>query len=267
MRERYDYCPNAMVIFQKGMKQETNIHIGTSGWSYKHWANIFYPPEVKPANYLSYYAQHFAVTELNASFYRLPLKSTVEKWLNTVPENFLFCPKMSRYLSHLKKLHDPEEPLRRFFDIFEPVKHRLGPVLVQLPAGVQFDQNVVEHFYELIREQYPEYRFAMEVRHESWFTEASLGMMRKHRITLVIAQSEKFPYHEELTAKDVFVRFHGPEQLYSSSYSESVLQDYARKLVEWKKEGHNIWAFFNNDIHGHALKNATMLQQYVDEFS
>lgn len=257
----------AAVLNVRKMQYETNIHIGTSGWSYKHWANIFYPPEVKPGDYLSFYATHFRVSELNSSFYRLPLKSTVKKWIDTVPEGFLFCPKMSRYLSHLKKLHDPEEPLQRFFQIFEPFKTHLGPILIQLPAAVRFDEEVVTHLYELLSQEYSDYRFAMEVRHESWFSEESIRLMRRHKITLVIAQSDRYPYYEELTAKDVFIRFHGPRQLYSSSYPEQMIRDYAEKLVEWKNKGHNIWAFFNNDVNGHALRNAAMLQSCVNELS
>ncbi|MCE6987820.1 DUF72 domain-containing protein [Dyadobacter sp. CY323] len=243
------------------------IHIGTSGWSYKHWRDIFYPAEVKPADYLSYYADRFKVSELNTSFYRLPLKSTVTKWITMVPEGFLFCPKMSRYLSHLKKLHDPEEPLQRFFDIFDPIEKHLGPILVQLPASLRFNPEIIEHLYQVFSEKYASYRFAMEVRHDSWFSEESLSLMKKHKVTLVFAQSERFPYLEEVTAKDIFFRFHGPTDLYSSSYPDSALEEYARKFFDWSNEGHTIWAFFNNDVNGHAFRNAAKLQEYIDKLA
>lgn len=247
------------------MKAADRIHIGTSGWSYKHWKGIFYPTEMKPADYITFYAAHFAVSELNGSFYKLPTQKTVQKWVTMVPENFLFCPKMSRYLSHMKKLHDPEEPLQRFFSIFEPIKKHLGPVLVQLPDNVKFNEAVVRPFYELLQTDYASYRFAMEVREESWFSEESLSLMKKHKITLVFAQSEKFPYYEEITAKDIFVRFHGPGSLYSSSYSDEILKEYALKFGEWVKQGHTVWAFFNNDVGGHALHNGAKLKQFVAE--
>ncbi|TLV03264.1 DUF72 domain-containing protein [Dyadobacter luticola] len=244
-----------------------HIHIGTSGWSYKHWAGIFYPEDVKPADYLSFYAKRFSVSELNTSFYRLPLKSTVKKWVSMVPKGFLFCPKMSRYLSHMKKLNDPEEPLERFFKIFEPIKNHLGPILIQLPPGVQFHHDVVSHFYGVVHEHYSEYRFAMEVRHPSWFGEESIDLMKKNKITLVFAQSDRFPYHEEITAKDIFFRFHGPKDLYSSSYPDSALKEYAQKFCDWSNEGHNVWAFFNNDVNGHAFRNAAKLQEYIDQLA
>lgn len=249
------------------MKPADRIHIGTSGWSYKHWREIFYPAEMKPADYITFYADHFSVSELNGSFYKLPTQKTVQKWVTMVPEGFLFCPKMSRYLSHMKKLHDPEEPLQRFFNIFEPIKEHLGPVLVQLPDNVKFNEEVVRPFYELLQSDYAEYRFAMEVRDESWFSNESLSLMRKHKVTLVFAQSEQFPYYEEITAKDIFVRFHGPGSLYSSSYPDETLKEYALKFGAWVRQGHHVWAFFNNDVGGHALHNGAKLKQYVAELT
>src|SRR5690606_2834109 len=127
-----------------------NIHIGTSGWSYKDWKGKFYPEKLKPTDYLSYYAQHYKVTEINSSFYHLPLASTIHKWVNNVSDDFLFCPKISRYLSHMKKLHDPEEPLDRFFEIFNSMKDKMGPVLIQLPTSVMFNATTVEIFYDTL---------------------------------------------------------------------------------------------------------------------
>ena len=240
-----------------------NIHIGTSGWSYKDWKGKFYPEKLKPTDYLSYYAQHYKVTEINSSFYHLPLASTIHKWVNNVSDDFLFCPKISRYLSHMKKLHDPEEPLERFFEIFNPMKDKMGPVLIQLPASVMFNATTVGIFYDTLMAKYPEYEFAMEVRHESWYSEESLDLMKRYNIAFVIAQSEQFPYKEFITAKNIYVRFHGPKALYASSYSDEALKEYADKFLVWKKEGHHIWAFFNNDINGHALNNTTTLLNFL----
>lgn len=247
------------------MELKANIHIGTSGWSYKHWKGIFYPPDVRSAEYLSFYAHHFSVSEINNSFYRLPLKSTVEKWIASVPDDFIFCPKMSRYLSHLKKLHDPEEPLERFFEIFGEFENRLGPILIQLPVNAGFHAETVTEVYELMLDRYAGFRFAMEVRHPSWFSEESIALMKKYKISLVFAQSDRFPYHEEITARDIYIRFHGPQSLYSSSYSDEVLEEYAAKFLDWAGQGHEIWAFFNNDVGGHALHNAEKLRQLVGQ--
>lgn len=259
---RYDYCFSTHHNKLK-MKVEQNIYIGTSGWSYKHWKQLFYPADVKPAEYLTFYARHFHVSEINNSFYKLPTRETVAKWMDAVPQDFMFCPKMSRYLSHLKKLHDPQEPLERFFGIFAESRERLGPILIQLPANSRFHAGVATQFYEETG-RYHGYRFALEVRHPSWFSEESIALMKQYGISLVFSQAAEFPYHEEITARDIYLRFHGPHSLYSSSYPDEVLDDYAEKFAAWADNGHRIWAFFNNDVGGHALRNARKLQELVD---
>jgi uncharacterized protein YecE (DUF72 family) len=243
---------------------EINIHIGTSGWSYKHWKEIFYPPKMKPADYLSFYAQHFSIAEINASFYRLPTIETVMNWKEVVPKGFAFCPKMSRYLTHMKKLNDPEESLERFFEVFAPMRSVMGPVLIQLPHMVSFNYNVAETLFRLLKKKYHQYSFVLEPRHQQWFEEPALTLMAGYDIGLVISQSgEHFPYSEMITAKNIYIRFHGPAELYASSYSDGMLQDFAQKFRQWTAEGHHVWAFFNNDIHGHAFRDAARLKAIV----
>lgn len=191
-----------------------NIHIGTSGWSYKHWKNIFYPPKLKPTEWIRFYSDHFNTTEINGSFYKLPTKETVIEWTKKAPKDFLFCPKMSRFLTHMKKLNEPEEPLERFFGIFEPMKKMMGPVLLQLPAILKFNYDKADHLYCLMKAKYKKYDFVMEIRHDSWLQEESLTLMTKYDVGLVISQSgEQFPYSEMITAKNIYIRFHGPHQL------------------------------------------------------
>ena len=242
------------------------IHIGTSGWSYKHWKNIFYPPKLKPAEWIHFYSDHFKTTEINGSFYKLPSEETIVEWTKKVTDDFLFCPKMSRFLTHMKKLNEPEEPLERFFGIFEPIKKMMGPVLLQLPEILKFNYDKAEHLYRLMKTSYKKYEFVMEARHDSWFTEQSLTLMTKYDIGLVISQSgEKFPYSETITAKNIYVRFHGPHQLYASSYSENMLKAFAKKFRKWEKEGHIVWAYFNNDMHGYAIGNAGRLIKLLEK--
>lgn len=242
----------------------TNIHIGTSGWSYKAWKGLFYPQELSSSKWLDYYQTIFSTTEINGSFYRLPSVETVEKWTAQVPDDFLFCPKMSRFLTHLKKLREPEEPLERFFSVFEAMKKKMGPVLVQLPAMLTFNYDVAEQFYRLLKFSYSSYQFVMEVRHSSWLQEESVTLMAAFDIGFVISQSGNlFPYAETVTAKNIYVRFHGPEALYASSYNDEMLQDFARKFRQWAAEGHEVWAYFNNDINGYAPADAQRLQRMV----
>jgi uncharacterized protein YecE (DUF72 family) len=160
----------------------------------------------------------------------------------------------------MKKLRDPEEPLHRFFGIFEPLKKKLGPVLIQLPPMLHFNYYVTEPFYSLLKQEYGGFEFVVEVRHPSWLAEESLTLMAKYDIGLVISQSENhFPYSEMITAKNIYVRFHGPAALYASPYRDKELKYFAQKFKKWNNEGHIIWAFFNNDIHGYAPRDAQRL--------
>lgn len=242
------------------------IYIGTSGWSYKHWKGVYYPSQLRSADWLGFYSKEFRTAEINRSFYRLPSQETILTWMQKVPAGFKFCPKMSRFLTHMKKLVDPEEPLERFFGIFEPMQKMIGPVLVQLPAMLKFHYDRADHFYRLLRTGYKQYEFVMEVRHDSWLGEESLTLMTKYDIGLVISQSGvQFPYLEMITAKNIYVRFHGPEELCASSYSDGMLREFAGKFRKWEKQGHEIWAYFNNDIHGYAPGDARRLIQMVEK--
>ena len=240
------------------------IHIGTSGWSYKHWKDLFYPLGLPSTKWLGYYAGYFETTEINTSFYHLPAPDTVKKWMVQVPPHFMFCPKMSRFLTHMKKLREPEEPLERFFSIFAPMKKVMGPVLIQLPPFLKFNWEVAAHFYAVLRKHYRSYSFVMEARHNTWLEDESLALMRKYEIGWVMAQSGvEFPYAEHVTARNIYVRFHGPGALYASSYTDEQLHSFALKFKHWEKKGHEIWAFFNNDIHGYATGDARRLMEWV----
>jgi uncharacterized protein YecE (DUF72 family) len=242
----------------------SKLFIGTSGWSYKHWAGIFYPSEIKPAQYLEYYLEKFDCVELNSSFYHLLQKKTIAGWIKRTPETFKFCPKLSRYITHQKKLTDIEEPMAKYFDLFEEMKMRLGPVLIQLPPGLAFDRSSTNDFLSLLERQYHSYRFAIEVRHRTWITDDFFNLLKKYGIAFVIADSGKrFPYHEVVTTDFVYLRFHGHESLYASDYSESDLTRYARKIENWLDQDKNVWVFFNNDYHGFAVKNAKQLKNII----
>ncbi|ASZ10434.1 DUF72 domain-containing protein [Chitinophaga pendula] len=244
----------------------TKVHISTSGWSYKDWKGLYYPDDVKPIDYLSFYAKEFDCTEINTSFYHLPKKQTVINWAEKVPAHFRFCPKLSRYITHYKKLRDSESSLRIFFDVFDLIQPKLGPVLIQLPAQVHFQEDIAAAFYQVLHEQYGSYRFAIEVRDKSWFAGNSLALMEKYNVGLVIAHSGKrFPYKEAVTAKHIYLRFHGPGKLYASSYTKQSLRAYAKKCCHWLQHGHEIWIFFNNDFYGYAIENARTLNTMIAE--
>ena len=241
-------------------------HVGTSGWSYKHWKDSFYPPRLRAADWFDYYASRFQSSEINTSFYYLPKEQTVINWALKAPEGFTFCPKLSRYITHMKKLRDVEEPLNRFFTLFEPLYPYMGPVLVQLPPMLRFNPEVAESFFDLINTNYGDHAFVLEVRHDTWMQEEAIRLLHKYDIGFVISQSNHFfPYAEWVTSKHVYLRFHGPQELYASGYSDEQLQEYAIKCKQWMASGHTVWAYFNNDIHGFAFRDAAHLQWLLEE--
>lgn len=239
------------------------VHIGTSGWSYKEWKGAFYPKELKQTDWLRHYAGIFDTTEINSSFYHMPKEKTVEGWVEKVPDNFLFCPKLTKYITHTKKLKDCEEPLEYFFNTFSAMKKKMGPVLIQLPPSLKFDQEKVAEFFALL-DTYKQHDFALEARHDSWNDDKVFSLMKEHNVAWVISQSGAgFPYAEALTAKHVYVRFHGPGKLYVSSYSKEQLASYAEKFSNWAKGKHSLWAYFNNTMEGAAIDNTYMLKELL----
>jgi uncharacterized protein YecE (DUF72 family) len=240
------------------------LFIGTSGWSYKHWAGLFYPPHIKPDKYLEYYMTRFNCVELNSCFYHLPKNTTINGWIHRTPSTFRFCPKLSRFITHQKRLNDVEEPMKKFFDLFKAMRSRLGPVLIQLPPGLLFSRSLVNDFLQLLKKQYNAYRFAIEVRHKSWITDVFFKMLAQHDIAYVIADSGKrYPYYEKVTTDFVYMRFHGPEKLYASDYHDYELKTYAEKITGWLKNDKEVWVFFNNDFQGYAIDNADKIKDMV----
>jgi uncharacterized protein YecE (DUF72 family) len=142
----------------------------------------------------------------------------------------------------------------------------MGPVLVQLPPSLKWDYDRAEHLYVVLKKLYKEYEFVLEVRHSTWLENDSLNLMAQYEIGLVISQSANvFPYSEMVTAKNVYLRFHGPEALYASPYSDADLDYFAGRIQNWLGEGHVVWAFFNNDIHGHAFRDAARLKERLGQ--
>ncbi len=242
------------------------LHVGTSGWTYKHWVGPFYPRGTKQRDFLEYYAQQFDCVELNATFYRLPGEKMVGGWADRTPEGFSFCPKLSRLITHQKRLAGTGDLLQRFLDRLSPLQGKLGPVLIQLPPSLAFEQGPVEEFGQLIGEIAPQWQFALEARHRSWLDEQAVDTLAAHGIGWVIADSgDRFPYQEEVTANFVYLRFHGPEELYASAYTDEQLSNYADKAASWLARGLDVWAMFNNDTEAYAVRNALLLHELVQQ--
>lgn len=241
-----------------------NLYVGTSGWSYPNWQGIFYPAEVKSKQYLEYYATQFNSVELNSSFYRLPKLEVVKGWRQRTPQNFHLCPKLSRWITHVKRLHEPEEPLEKFMSLFKALKHKLGPILVQLPPNLSLDSHYIEPFFDLFKNQYGNFQFAIEARHGSWISKAAFDLLDRYHLAWVIADSGGlYPEAVHVNSDLVYLRFHGRKELYASNYSSRELQPFAKKAKAWLEQGKKVWAFFNNDALGYAAANARVFRDLI----
>jgi uncharacterized protein YecE (DUF72 family) len=235
------------------------VRVGCSGWNYASWKDEFY--EGKPARlWLDHYAQYFDTVEVNNTFYRLPLKTSVARWVEETPTKFVFALKASRYLTHVKRLTDLGSGIQRYYERLEPLARspKLGPVLWQLPANFRRDDERLGAALEAL----PPGRHCFEFRHATWFVEPVYDLLRKHRAALVIGdrpEVKEFQSHE-LTADWTYVRFHYGSRGRRGNYSESELEEWARRFEDWRREV-EIFAYFNNDWEVFAVRNALWLKR------
>ncbi|MBA7615124.1 hypothetical protein ES703_22401 [subsurface metagenome] len=234
------------------------IRIGTSGWYYDHWKELFYPAGLAKSKWFEHYAQHFDTVEINNTFYHLPKESYVKRWHKLAPKGFLYAVKANRYITHIKRLKDAEEPLERFFERVGILKGKLGPILYQLPPSLHKDLDLLEAFVKLL----PKKRHAVfEFRHESWYCEDTFEMLREYGVAFCIHDMPGKESPRVVTADIIYIRFHGTTGRYSGSYSKAALASWTRWIKEQSKEARSIYAYFNNDAHAHAVRNAKTLRE------
>ena len=235
-----------------------SVRIGCSGWNYKHWRERVYPKGLPQRRWLEHYATLFDTVEVNSTFYRLPTRSAVAGWVEQTPPGFLFAVKASRYLTHMKRLTDLDRGVKRFYERIEPLVEspKLGPVLWQLPGN--FHRN--DERLASALERLPPGRHCFEFRHASWFAEDVYALLRAHGAALVIGDSPERPFQtHELTADWTFLRFHHGSRGRNGNYSERELEEWAGRIETWR-ERVEVYAYFNNDWEGYAVRNGLWLK-------
>ena len=238
-------------------RHKGQLRVGTSGWQYDHWREVFYPPELDTDEWFGYFCKQFDTVEVNNTFYHLPESETFDAWAEQAPEGFLYTLKFSRYGTHMKKLKDPESSIGIFQDRAERLGEHLGAILVQLPPHWHAD---VERLGAFLAECPSRHRWAVEFRDPDWLRDEVFDVLRDHNAALVV--HDLIPDHpREVTADWVYLRFHGAGD--GGDYPHQALSGSARRIERHLAEGRDVYAYFNNDAHGYAIDNARDLRRYV----
>lgn len=235
--------------------------IGTSGWHYKHWTGTYYPQKTSGPKMLALYLQDFDTVEINNSFYRLPKPETIRCWRDSVPSNFEFAVKASRFITHNLKLKNPQNALDRFLPVVEVFGDKLGPILFQTPPQWRVNLERLEEFLALMPRHL---RYTFEFREPSWMCDQVYAILRRFNAALCIYEIAGYHSPIELTADWTYVRLHGPGGKYQGSYSDAVLRTWASRLSVWQEQGVRSYIYFDNDDSGFAPRNALLVKELLN---
>lgn len=238
------------------------VWIGTSGWSYDHWTGVLYPPGLPPAKRLARYFETFDTVELNASFYRWPKDSTFAGWRDQLPDGSTMSVKAQRGLTHYRRLASPEPWIERFERCWCVLGHRHGVLLVQLHPEQQRDDARLDAFLAAVP---PSIRVAVELRHPSWNDRAVYELLERRAAAYVVMSGAGLACVPRATTDLVYIRMHGPDQdaIYAGNYSDDQLRRWADRITQWRGDGRDVWMYFNNDLGGHAVRNALTLRELL----
>jgi uncharacterized protein YecE (DUF72 family) len=279
------------------------IRIGISGWTYAPWRGVFFPKKLAQRKELAYAASQVSSIEINGTFYSLQRPESYASWYEQTPPDFLFSVKAPRYITHLRRLKDCATPMANFFASgVLRLEEKLGPLLWQLPPSLPFDAERLETFFGLLPRDTADavkiaqrhdkkvkrvwtktvpnrpLRHALEVRHPSFVTPEFVRLLRRHRVSLVVADTAgKWPYMEDVTADFVYARLHGDEELYVSGYTPRALLSWSKKIRAWSEgrdapkarltgpavatraRGRDVFVYFDNDVKTRAPYDAMSL--------
>ncbi len=246
-----------------------SIRVGTSGWHYAHWRGNFYPHDLPAGHWLAYYTRQFPTIEINNSFYQLPGEETFRQWYAATPPGFVFAVKASRFITHMKKLTDPQASTAKFFERVDLLGEKLGPILFQLPPHWRLNLERLDAFLGALPSGR---RYAFEFRDPSWLEPSVYEGLAKHNAALCIYNFNRQTTPREVTADFIYVRLHGPGGPYQGKYSPQELDEWAREITAWSQPGpeqaepgkakeRSVYCYFDNDMAGYAPQNAQELVQ------
>jgi uncharacterized protein YecE (DUF72 family) len=234
------------------------VFVGTSGWVYRHWRGLFYPPELPAKRWFEYYRTHFDAVEVNNTFYRLPSDAAFDAWRHQGPPGFVYALKASRYITHCRKLNETAGPLERFLERARRLGPHLGPVLYQLPPHWHRDTDRLGQFLDLLPH---DVTHVFEFRDPSWYADEVRELLAGAGVGFCIHDLRGADCPRWVTGPVAYLRFHGPTSTaYAGRYGTGRLQKWAAAIEDFRGAGRDVFAFFNNDVGGHAVTDARELQ-------
>ncbi|HEX5172015.1 MAG TPA: DUF72 domain-containing protein [Cyclobacteriaceae bacterium] len=239
---------------------ESRIHVGTSGWNYKHWIDNFYPTTIKSNELLEYYSLFFDTVELNSSFYHLPSQTTFRSWRENTPDHFLFSVKGSRYITHMKKLKDVNDAVDKIIDHSQLLAEKRGPILFQLPPGWNVNERRLDSFLKILPRGLP---YAFEFRNHSWYDPIVYSLLEKYNCAFCIYELNGHLSPVTETGDFVYIRLHGPAGKYQGRYSNAALRIWRDRCREWVDAGKDVFIYFDNDQNAYAVYNALELKELL----
>ncbi len=237
------------------------VYIGTSGWHYKHWVGPFYPPKTPAKAYLDIYRERFSTVEINNSFYHLPKPETLRDWAARTPGDFVFAVKASRYITHVKKLKNPDRGIKKFLGVVRSLGPKLGPILFQLPPGWRCNTERLAAFLDALPSGH---RYTFEFRNPDWHNAEVYDLLKRHNAAFCIFDLKRILSPKEVTADFVYIRLHGPGDAYQGSYGQSALAGWAGAFKAWQRQGKDTYCYFDNDQDGYAGLNAVQLKKMFE---
>jgi len=242
------------------MEMVAKCRVGTSGFFYDHWRGRFYPEKLPKAKWLEFYAAQFTTVELNNSFYRLPSEAAFANWRDSSPADFIFSLKVSRFITHIKRLRNTEDAVETFVSRAKILGEKLGPLLYQLPPNMHRNDEALALFLSTLPRGI---KHVFEFRHQSWLEKEVFEILGKYNVGLCVFDMPSLTCPLLATADFAYIRFHGSDALYSSNYSDEQLADWAKNLTNLASNLKEIYIYFNNDIEAFAISNAMTLRSYL----
>lgn len=243
-------------------KPSPKYYIGCSGWHYDHWRVLYYPEGLAKPKWLQFYATQFTTVELNNSFYHLPSEKAFTAWRESSPDNFVFAVKVSRFITHIKRLRNLGSAVENFLSRACFLENKLGPLLYQLPPNMKRNDEVLENFLSSLPQKY---QHVFEFRHESWIEDSVFRILQQYNTGLCVFDMPGFTCPLVATSDFAYIRFHGSEGLYSSCYSDEELSQWASKIAQLGKEVKAVYIYFNNDAEAFAVRNALTLAEFINK--